>query len=115
MDMDLSHIDRQIRNNELKIEDLRSQAETHRRMAGQKTATNDPQNANYYDAAALRFDQQAAELEDENNGLQDQRQTLEARITELEGELTRMDADHQDQRNALTDELERLRGSGLMV
>jgi len=114
-DIDLSHIDKQIQDNQANAAEARKQANNQRVVADQKRRAGDVTNAGYYEQEAVRFDQKALAFENENNDLQASRQSTQAHITELEAERNQINTDNAARLTAIDQELTRLRGTSGML
>ena len=115
MQPDLNHIQRQIQNDQVNIDEAKRQAETQRLLADQMTGEGNDMRAAYYEQEALRFDKKVSELQDELAQLQTDKERTENRIAELEQKKSQLDSEHESQIIQITDELNRLKGSSLTL
>ena len=112
---DLSHIDKQIKLNQVNINEARNQAVAQRTLAVQKQQGEDTGAPEYYEQQARHYDEKADQLAEENERLNDERQRTQQRITELEDEKARTEQEHAEKVRQIDSELTQLRGSGLLL
>lgn len=114
MQFDVSHVQKQIQQNEAAIIEARHQADKQRMMADQRAIEGNPNDPAYYEREADRHEQQAAGLEVENQQLLVEKERLEKRIAELESQRETISNDHADRLNEIDRQLTELRGSSFM-
>ncbi len=106
MDNDLKSLRKHIESNQIKIADLRQQAQ------GQRVQNeNTSENNQFYLQQAEVIDHQARELEDENEQLENHYRELEAKIATLQNERDTLARESGEKITQLDNELTRLRGS----
>lgn len=112
---DLSHISKQIHSDQARIDEARRQADNRRMMADQKRQEGSANSPDYYEQEALRFDQQANELEDEIEQLTTEKERAEQRIADLEAQKAQISQEHNTRIAQIDKELNDLRGSSLLL
>jgi hypothetical protein len=114
MPQDLSHIQREIENNQVRAAEARRDAEAKRHFAEQRKDEDNERGGQYYDQEADRLEEAATALEIEAAKLQEEKERTEKRISELEAEKTKLQTEHEQKLLQITEELDRLRGSSLL-
>lgn len=115
MQNDLSHINKQIQQNQVKADDARRNAEAQRLIADQHRQGGESGAPDYYEQQARDLETHADELIAQNEQLQAERERVEARIAELEQQREAASREHTDRLNQIDQELTQLRGSGFML
>jgi|GEM_PF-2047600 len=114
-DFDLSHINKQLRNDEANLSALRREIDNKRAMANQRYREENPNGARYYEDEANRLEQNADALEDTIKQLTAKKGQFEQRIAQLQQQRTRVDRSHQDHLAEIDREITRLSGNGMML
>ncbi|HWT39728.1 MAG TPA: hypothetical protein VN081_00390 [Dongiaceae bacterium] len=115
MQPDLSHIQRQITGHEATIAEVRREEQVQRQYADQKRSEGNNSAAEYYEQQAGKLEAHAAELEGELDQLRIDKQRVEQRISQLEAQKAALSRDHEAELIRISDELNRPRGSSLML
>lgn len=115
MQPDLNHVEREIKNHEVRIQELRHEADVQRQMADQRAAEGAMTGPDYYESQADSLEQQAKDLESELTQLHAEKERFEKRISELEAQKAQLSAANTEQLNRISAELAQLRGSSFMA
>ena len=81
---DLSHIQRQIQNDQVKAQDFRKQAMNEQRLAQQYQGRGTGGEATFHEQEAARMNEKANEMEEEAQKLQGEKDQQEQRLNELQ-------------------------------
>lgn len=114
MPLDLSHIQREIENNQIRAAEAHRNAETKRILANQRESEPTEFSGDYYKIEAERLEEQASNFEAEAAKLQEEKEKTEKRINELQAQKTKLETEHEQKLLQITEELDRLRGSSLL-
>jgi phage shock protein A len=115
MQPDLNHTEREIKKHQVRIEELRREADVQRQMADQRVADGAMTGPDYYEDQADKLEQQARDMETELTQLQAEKERFEKRISELEAQKAQVANTNAQQLDQIEKELARLRGSSFMA
>lgn len=111
---DIRHINKQIQKDQVNAEEARRRAQNERIRAQQLSSADADGRSAFHDAAAIKLEQDADELEDEALKLQQERERLEQQVADLEQERSRLIQEHDQKIGQINKDIARLRGENLM-
>ena len=114
MSDDIRHINKEIQKSQDKAQDARRRAGTERIRAQQYSSMDADGRSAFHDAAAMKYERDADELDDNVLRMEEERDRLEQQVTELEQEKSRLIQDHDQQIAQINKEIARLRGENLI-
>lgn len=108
---DLSHIQRQIQNDQIKTDDFRKQAANEQRLAKQYQDRGTGGEATFHEQEAARMNEKANAMEEEAKQLQSEKEQQEQRLKDLQQQRETLNNNYNAELKALDREIAQVRGS----
>lgn len=114
MSNDIRHLNKQIQKDQVRAQEARRRATTERIRAQQLSSIDADGRSAFHDAAALKLENDANDMEDEALKLQQEKERMEQQVADLEQEKSRLIQEHDQRIAQLNKDIARLRGENLM-